>query len=190
MFEDLVKKNRSYRRFYQDEKISEEILTYLINLARLTPSAANVQPLKYIVSNNDKVCTSIFNCLGWAGYLKDWSGPLEGERPSAYIVILNDISISKSVMCDQGITAQTILLGAVEKGFGGCMLASFAKDKLIKSINIPKGLEPILVIALGKPKETVRIQEIELQESIKYFRDEDDVHIVPKRKLEDVIITI
>ncbi|MEC4684864.1 MAG: nitroreductase family protein [Nitrospirota bacterium] len=187
MIEELIKKNRSCRRFYQDESVTEETLKGLVNLARLSASAGNLQPLKYILSKDPEKNDKIFSCLTWAGYLKDWPGPREGERPSAYIVILGDAEISINCWCDHGIAAQSILLGAREKGLGGCIIGSVNRKRLSELLNIPERYEVLIVLAIGKPKEEVVIEEISAGESIKYWRDEKGVHHVPKRKLEDII---
>ncbi|MBU3114074.1 nitroreductase family protein [Clostridium lacusfryxellense] len=188
MIKDLVLANRSYRRFYQNETIDLNTLTELVDLARLSASAANLQPLKYIISNDIVKNESIFKTLGWAGYLKDWNGPCEGEKPSAYIVILNDLTISKQPSLDTGISAQSILFGAVEKGLGGCMLGNINKIDLRSILNIDNNFEINLVIALGKPKENVVINEIVIPADVKYWRDENAIHHVPKRSLEEVIL--
>jgi nitroreductase len=188
MIRDLVIKNRSYRRFYQEVQIERETLRELVDLARLSASAANLQPLKYILSNEPEKNALIFSCLRWAGYLKDWRGPAEGERPSAYIIILGDTSISPGFLCDHGIAAQSILLGATEKGLGGCMLAAVQRTKLKKLLKIPEHYEILLVLALGKPKEKVVLEKLGPDGDIKYWRDKDEVHHVPKRALEDIIV--
>ncbi len=188
MIEELIKKNRSCRRFYQDEIISAETLAWLVNLARLSASAANLQPLKYLLSTDSHKNEKIFSCLAWAGYLKDWPGPADGERPAAYIIIFGDKEISTNFGCDHGIAAQSILLGAREIGLGGCMLGSINRDHLRQLFTIPEKCEILLVIALGKPKEEVVLEEVGPEGDIKYWRDEAGVHHVPKRKLEDIII--
>jgi nitroreductase len=188
MIKDLVLKNRSYRKFYQNEVIQLGTLKELIDLARLSASVANLQPLKYIISNGSVENEKIFKTLGWAGYLKDWNGPIEGEKPSAYIVILNDLSISKKPSLDTGISAQSILLGAVEKGLGGCMIGNINKVELTSVLNLDENFAIDLVIALGKPKETVVIDEMILSAGIKYWRDEKEVHHVPKRSLDEMIL--
>ena len=190
MIKELVLKNRSCRRFYQDEKITVETLKELVNLARLSASSSNLQPLKYVISNTKDNNEKIFKTLGWAGYLKDWNGPEEGEKPTGYVVILNDTCISKSPSFDPGIAAQTILLGAVEKGFGGCMLGNVNKKELKSSLNLDEKYEIILVVALGKPKEQVVIEPMDSNNDVKYWRDENKVHHVPKRSLEDIILDI
>jgi nitroreductase len=188
MLKELILKNRSYRRFYEEENIDSSTLADLVNLARLSASGANKQPLKYITSTNREINEKIFSCLAWAAYLKDWDGPEKGERPNAYIIILGDKNISTSFGCDHGIAAQSILLGAVEKGYGGCIIGSIKKEDLSRLLMIPDQFEILLVIALGKPKEKVIIEEISSDGDIKYYRDENGIHHVPKRKLEDIII--
>ena len=188
MVRDLILKNRSYRRFHQEVAIELETLRELVDLARLSASGANRQPLKYILSGDPKKNALIFPHLGWAGYLKDWPGPSEGERPSAYIIILGDTEIRESFGCDHGIAAQSILLGATEKGLGGCMIGSGKKDELRKVLGIPPHYEILLVLALGKPKEKVVIETIGPDGDFKYWHDSDDVHHVPKRPLDEIII--
>lgn len=188
MIAELIQGNRSYRRFFQDAAISTDTLTWLVNLARLSASAANLQPLKYVLANDPKQNEAIFSCLAWAGYLKDWPGPAPGERPSAYIVILHDQEVAKEVGCDHGIAAQSILLGAREKGLGGCIVGSIKKDLLRQLLNIPGRYEILLVMALGRPRETVVLEEAGPGDSIRYWRDQDGVHHVPKRRLEDIIL--
>jgi nitroreductase len=188
MLKDLIYKNRSYRRFYQHDKIKLVTLREIVDLARLSASASNLQPLKYILSCDPQKNDLIFPQLAWAGYLKDWAGPEEGERPSAYILILGDNSIHHSFGCDHGIAAQNIMLGAVEKGLGGCMLSSIKRDELRKILNISSNYELLLVLAIGKPKEKVVIEPIDTSGNIKYWRDDYQIHHVPKRTLDEIIL--
>ena len=188
MIRDLISKNRSYRRFYEEVDIKLETLRELVDLARLSASARNAQPLKYILSCQPQKNSLIFPHLAWAGYLTDWPGPCEGERPSAYIIILGDTEISQSSGCDHGIAAQSILLGATEKGLGGCMIASIKRQGLRQALEIPPRYEILLVLALGKPKETVVIETVGPGGDTKYWRDSKGVHHVPKRALDDIII--
>ena len=189
MLKDLVLKNRSYRRFYQEVVVELKTLRELVDLARLSASALNLQPLKYVLSCEPQKNALIFPHLGWAGYLKDWPGPAEGERPSAYIIVFGDTEISRSVGCDHGIAAQSILLGATEKGLGGCMIATVKRQELSQALGIAPRYEIVLVIALGKPKETVVIEKVGPDGDVKYWRDSQSVHHVPKRALDDIIIS-
>jgi len=186
-FHEIVRKSRSYRRFYEDKEIPQLTLLKLVDNARLIPSAQNLQPLKYYIVEYDQRNLA-FPHLKWAGYLKDWDGPIEGERPSAYIIIVSDKKISPNVMWDHGIAAQTILLGAVSKEMGGCIIRSFNSDGLASAFNISDDYKIELVVALGFPKENVIVKEIENGEDIKYYRDSEGNHYVPKRKLADIII--
>lgn len=187
-FKELVTQNRSCRRFDNSHKIDETTLRDLVELARNCASAANMQPLKYVISCNDEKNEDIFSCLGWAAYLKDWKGPEKEERPSAYIVILGDHQVSDKFWCDHGITAQTMLLGARVMGLGGCMFGAINIKKLKAVLDIADHLEPKLVVALGKPVEEIQIDELNKDGDIKYWRDEAQVHHVPKRNLNDIIV--
>ena len=188
MLRDLIMKSRSYRRFHENVAIDEATLRELIDLARLSPSAKNAQPLRFAVSCEPERNASIFPHLTWAGYLKDWPGPGEGERPSAYIVVCGDTRVTEAVRCDHGIAAQSILLGAVERGLGGCMIGLFKRGAVADALGLPEHLDPLLVIALGKPREEIVIEEVGADGDIRYWRDERGVHHVPKRKLDDIII--
>ncbi|MDE5420688.1 nitroreductase family protein [Ancylomarina sp. DW003] len=189
MLRELVLKNRSYRRFYQNERISKAKLIQWIDLARLGASGRNAQSLKYAVINEPDLCDQIFENLAWAGYLSDWNGPIEGERPAAYVIMLNDEKLSRNYFCDDGIAVQNLLLGAVEDEFGGCILRAFKEKEIREILKISKDYSIIQVVALGKPKEEIVIEEMK-NEDIKYWRDENGVHYVPKRKLDDIIIDI
>ena len=188
MISEIIKKCRSYRRFYQEVPVSTDDLLEMIDNARLSASGRNAQSLKYIIVNDSDTCSKVYPCLAWAGYLKDWDGPIEGERPSAYIIMLNDSEISTNYFCDHGIAAQSILLTAVEKGLGGCIIASVAREKLGNIMKIPTRYEILQVLALGKPKEKVIIEPIGPDGSFKYWRDENQVHHVPKRSLDEIIL--
>ena len=188
-FKKLVKENRSCRRFDNAHKVEPQILEELVDLARHCASAGNKQPLKYILSTSEQTNDQIFSCLGWAAYLTDWKGPEKKEQPTAYIVITGDKTVADKFWCDHGIAAQTILLGARAQGLAGCMFGSIHIKKLADFLSIKDHLEVKLVIALGKPVETIKIDEVDESCDIKYFRDENQVHHVPKRKLSDLIIS-
>lgn len=185
---ELVLKNRSYRRFFQEQPLTLDILRELVDLARLTPSGANRQPLRYILSAEVEKNAAIFDCLAWAGYLRDWPGPDEGERPTGYVVILLDTEINKNAGCDHGIAAQTILLGAAERGLGGCMIGSIQRERLSAALHIPQKYEILLVLALGAPKESVTLEQVGADGDIRYWRDAQGGHHVPKRSLDELII--
>ncbi len=186
---ELVTKNRSYRRFQQSEPIGTQQLKGLVELARLSPSAGNLQPLKFILSNDPARNETIFSCLEWESYIKDWPGPTEGKRPAGYIMILGDTSITKDFGCDHGIAAQSMLLGATEMGFGGRMFPNIQRDRLKALLKIPEHYEILLVIALGVPRERVVITDAK-DGKINYWRDVNKVHYVPKRPLEEIILDL
>ena len=186
MLKDLIRKNRSYRRFDESKRISENEIFEMIDAARLSASARNSQPLKYYISLEENLNERIFSTLAWAGYLKNWDGPSKGERPAAYLVQMHDTEITPNFFCDDGIAAQSILLTAVELGYGGCIIASIKRERLAEILKIPEHLKIIQVIALGKPAEEVQIEEMK-NNHIEYWRDEREVHHVPKRSLEELI---
>lgn len=188
MIRELILRNRSYRRFYQDIAVTEDTLRELVDLARLSASVANLQPLKYVLSAQAERNALIFPTLAWAGYLNDWPGPAEGERPAAYIIVLGDTQIANSFATDLGVAAQSILLGAAEKGLGGCMIGSVKKEELRRALDIPERYQVLLALALGKPKEKVTIEPLAADGSIRYWRDAEGGHHVPKRALEDLIL--
>lgn len=186
-FRSLVAHARTVRRFRESAPVSMETLEELVSTARLTPSAGNLQPLKYVLSNDPLTNARIFDCLGWAAYLKDWPGPAEGERPAAYIVVLGDTEISKKVEWDHGIAALALQLGAAEQGLGACILASVQRKKLATILALPEHLSILLVLALGEPAEDVVVEGLAADRSIKYYRDGEGVHHVPKRPLDELV---
>ena len=188
MIRDLIIKNRCYRRFHQEVQIDRKILEELVDLARLSSSPGNLQPLRYVLSCDEERNALIFKHLKWAAYLEDWQGPKEGERPSAYIIILGDRNLSPFVDWDLGIALQSIRLGAIEKGIGGCPIASMDKERLLEALSIPREYEILVVLALGRPNETVMIDKVGPDGDIRYWRDNQGIHHVPKRSLDDLII--
>lgn len=190
MIKDTVTQNRSYRKYDESMKITLDTLKELVNLARLSGSAANLQQIKYKLVVDDKIREKVFPNIHWAGYLKEWNGPEAGERPTAYILLLSENNGKKPAVnqVDIGIACQSILLGAVEKGLGGCMLGAIDREKIKNILNISEQFNIELMISLGKPNQNIIIDEIDKDGDIKYWVDKDGNHHVPKRKLEDIII--
>jgi nitroreductase len=186
-FSKLVEKNRSYRRFDGGHRIEARLLRDLVALARITPSAANKQPLKFILSCSAEWNAKINETLRWAGYLPEWGGPVPAERPTAHIIVLLDTTIANGADMDVGIVSQTMLLGAVDRGLGGCMLANVDKDALARTLGLPEHLKIALVIALGKPVERVILEDLPAGGSIKYYRDATQGHHVPKRPPAELV---
>ncbi|KPA12167.1 Nitroreductase family protein [Candidatus Magnetomorum sp. HK-1] len=186
-FYSLVKNTRSCRRFKPNPSVTIDLLKSLVDLTRMTASAANLQPLKYILCCEPEKNSKIFDCLGWAGFLKDWAGPVPEERPTGYIVMLGDNRIAKKFDMDAGIAAQTIMLGASNKGYAGCMIANIRHLNLADTIKIQDHHVILLVLALGAPKETIVLDPMKADGDFRYFRDEQGIHHVPKRNLDDLI---
>ncbi|MGP8080956.1 MAG: nitroreductase family protein [Dehalococcoidales bacterium] len=185
MLKDLIIKNRSTRRYYQDVPVSRETLMELIELARFSPSGGNRQLLKYFLSSDPKINDIIYNQISLGG------NPPEGERPAAYIIIINDTQLGTygATEVDHGIAAQSILLGAVEKGLGGCMVGMVNRKELRKVLNIPERYEILLVLTIGKPKESFVFEPVDPNtENVRGWWDEQGVRHIPKRTLEDLII--
>lgn len=190
MLNELLLKNRSYRGYDETAVVTEEQLKTLISYARITPSSMNLQALKFLPAWTPEQNAKIFPYTLWAGKLKELHLPYEGHRPTAYLVLFIDRTIAPNptaFLKDIGIAAQTILLGAVEMGLGGIMIGSFDKAAILREFSLPDTLQPELVIALGKPDETVVLEDAKDGE-VSYYRDENDVHHVPKRPLDELIL--
>ena len=191
MFADLVLKNRSFRAFDASRAVTRDELLTLVDLARLTASSANRQPLKYAVVHEAQQVEAVLALTRWAAALPQLHLPPEGRHPTAFIVICHDERICEALpgyLKDVGIAAQTILLAAAEKDLGGCMIGSFNPEELSKLLSLPAEVKPQLVIALGKPDEEVCLTDVPADGKTAYFRDESGVHYVPKRSLEDIVI--
>lgn len=187
MIQELVERNRSYRRFDMSAEVSDVTLRELADLGRLSASGRNLQPLKFKLVCDAERNAQVFATLSWAGYLGGWA-PAAHERPTAYVIVLGDKELATSFGVDPGIAVQSILLGATEKGLGGCIIGSIRRTELAAILQLPERYEILLVIALGKPAETVQIEQVGADGSIKYWRDSAGVHHLPKRSLDDVIL--
>lgn len=191
MLKDLVVKNRSYRGYDESFGVSEDVLKELVDMARLTASGANLQPIKYRLVTEKADVNKLNELTRWGKMLPELTLPHPGQYPAAYILMTIDTQICKNPEAagtDIGIAAQTVMLGAVEKGLGGCMIANFDKAEAAGALSLPERYKPVLALAIGKPSETVKLVDVGEDGSTKYYRDENDVHFVPKRKLEDVLI--
>lgn len=189
MLKDILKQSRSYRRFYQEIPIQREKLLDWVDNTRYCPSGMNAQVFKYKIVTEPEECEKIFASVRWAAALKDWDGPAEGERPVAYIVLIDDLRIGENRRWDAGIVSQTIMLSAVENGYGGCILGSFNREQLARKLDMDSECYVIeLVLAFGKPKEDIKIVPIAEDGNTVYYRDEEQVHYVPKRDLNDIIL--
>lgn len=190
MIRDLVVKSRSYRVFDEIFKLEKEDLVDLIELSRFSPCGKNGQYLRFIPIYKEEILNKIYPYLAWAAYLKDWSGPKEGERPTGIILIVSkEGTLTDPILaCDVGIVSQTIMLGAVEKNLGGCMIRALNRKKIAEVLNLSDDYIIHIALAIGKPAQEVIIEDINEGNDIKYWMDEDKTHHVPKIVLEDLII--
>ena len=185
---ELIKKTRSYRRFDNSEKLDDQFLSSLIDAARLAQSAANAQPLRYVTVNNTEMCDKIYPHLRWAGRLKDWDGPVESERPVAYVCVYGDkdAPAAANTVVDSGISMQNMCLYAMEQGVGSCMIGNCIKKEINELLGIDGRYELLWVVAFGYPVENVVL--VDCEGDVAYYRDKAGNHFVPKRKNEDVIL--
>ncbi|MCD5397554.1 nitroreductase family protein [candidate division NPL-UPA2 bacterium] len=182
---EAILKRRTIRRFSQ-KPIPPEILDKLINAARLAPSAANLQPSEYIVVDEPGPVSQVFSTLHWAGYIVPEGNPPPGERPVAYIIVLtNNKKAEMSGVNDAAAAIENILLAALEEGIGSCWLGSIEREVLQKLLDVPDHCLIDSVIALGYPRESPAVEE--MKDSIKYWKDEEGLLHVPKRKLADIL---
>lgn len=192
MFKDLVKANRSYRGFDESRTISREELVEFVDCARLTPSSINAQPFKYVLVYEKEEVAKVQAITKWAAALPDVTLPHAGKCPTAFIAICQDTVWGGDSMAryqkDVGIVAQTMLLAAVSEGLGGCMIGNYSAKAVTEALNLPETLMPMLLVAFGKPDETVVLTEVGADGKTGYSRDENDVHSVPKRALADIIV--
>jgi len=181
---ETILSRRSIRRFKQ-ERIDLNMLKNFVNAARVAPSAANLQPLEYFLVCEKELCESIFETIGWAGYITPKWKPDESERPVAYIIILVREDCKKYYKWDVGLASENIMLTAEEKGIGSCMLLKIDREKIRNICKIPNSYFIDAVIAMGYKSEKAIIED--MIDSVKYYRDEKDVLHVPKRKLDDIL---
>ncbi len=184
---DLMRRNRSYRRFDPSRAIGPEELDSIISAACFCASGRNMQPLKYRRVFAPGECARVFPLLAWAGYLKDWNGPEEGERPAAYLVQCLDRNLAQDCMCDDGLQLEALTLAAVSLGLGCCIIKSFDRVGLVRALGLPANLEPLYVLAIGRPVEEVEIEDMR-DGDVRYYRTPDAVHHVPKRALSELTV--
>ena len=191
MIKELLKKSRSYRGYDESRRISKDELLEFVDCARFAPSSVNRQPLRYDLVYEKSEVDAFLPLTHWARGLPDLKLPHPGKAPTAYIVICQETEWDADVhryLKDVGIVAQTMLLAATENGLGGIMIGNFVPSQVSELRKLPDHLVPLLIVAFGKPDETIILTEIENGESVKYYRDDLDRHYVPKRKLKDIII--
>ncbi len=189
---DLVARTRTVRRFREEVPLAPALLEQLVDLARLGGSARNAQSLCYLIVTEPALRAALFPLLAWAGYLPDWPGPAAGERPAAYIVCVLDRERQRGpeseAHFDLGISTQNLLLGAAERGVLGCRIGAFHADRMRALLQLDARYQPMLVVALGEPAETVVVETVRTDGDVRYWRDADGVHHVPKRPLGDILL--
>jgi nitroreductase len=188
MVKKLIEQNRSCRRYDPSRALSKEEFRELVELARLSPCAANRQTLRYALADGQRA-DIVFDSIMWAGYLED-GAPKEGERPASYILLLHDKNLGAADLVSVGIAIQSMLLGAVEMGYKGCIFGSIDRKRLKTALGLAENLEIVNVIAIGKPAENIVIEDIRLGDSIKYYRTADRTHHVPKIVTSDLIVEL
>lgn len=182
---ELAKRRRTIRRF-QKKKIPYDILEACVDTARLAPSGANMQPCEYVIVDDATLLPRVLSTLKWAGYIEPKGNPPLGEEPAAYIVILmNRQKRPQGGNHDVGIASAYISLVAYEHGLGSCLLGSVDRDRLRQILKVPEQCEIDLVVALGYPNESPVVEDF--VDSIKYWKDEEGVLHVPKRKLAEIL---
>lgn len=186
-FAELVREARSCRRFIENEPVGAQALRDMVDCVRVATNSRNRQPLRYIAVSGEKKRLKLFAHTNWASAL-GWKGPPEGERPTGFIVILSAVESGAPVYYDAGIAAQTMQLHAASMGLGCCMLNNFPRGPVREILSIPEELEIMLLLAFGKPKEERRIVDASTGGDLRYWRDENNVHYVPKLVLEHVLL--
>lgn len=186
-FLELVKEARSCRRFDESKPLSNADLEWLVYCASLAPSARNAQELRYITITGKDICDRLVECSRWATALKNWNGPVKGERPTAFIAILMPETGGDILCFDTGIASQTIQLAATSKGWATCIVYSFNRETVKELLPLPAGMKTGLLLALGVPAEKRVIDVMPASGSYDYWRDEQNVHHVPKRSVTELI---
>lgn len=180
----LLQHNRSYRGYDNSFVVREDQLRRIIEVATLCPSARNQQVLRFrpvLKDESDKVLSHIR--LG--GALPELHLPFPGSEPNAFVVICSTVEESKYVDMDLGIVAQSMLLQATEIGLGGICIGAFDHEPIKEALNL--AYEPLLVLAIGRPKESIELVECHEGDSLTYYRN-NDIHYVPRLSLDDLIL--
>lgn len=187
---ELLKADRSVRRFQADKPIPHSTLLDLIDLTRFCASSQNMQPLRYVIVDDAPTKDILFPLLRWARHLKDWDGPTPEERPSAYLVQLTDTTIAPSLLCDCGLQLQAITLGATSLGINGCIIRNFNPAEVHQALKLDSRYKVEYVLALGYASEKIKMTSLAENEDSGYYRLPDGTHVVPKRTLDQLIIDL
>lgn len=184
---ELLRTRRTYRRFRQ-EPVPDAVLTEMLEAARIASSAANRQPLKYLVVRDPEKVEMVFAETKWAGYLPPEEGtPKEGERPVLFVAVLADeeITSASAVSFDAGLAVSNMTLAAWNHGVGSCIIGACNRPKLSEYFGLPPKLVILDLVAFGYPSHTSACEE--MTGSVKYYLDEERNYHVPKRPLEEIV---
>lgn len=191
MLKDLLIACRSCRGYDESRRISKEELLEFVDLTRYSAASMNIQPLKYRLIFEKEEVERMQPLTIWARQLPQMKLPHPGKNPTAFIIICQDTNVDPGIgkfHRDVGIVAQTMLLAATEKGLGGCMIGSFSAGRVAEEFDLPEHIKPMLVVAFGKPDEKIVLTDLPEDGNFKYYRDENDVHYVPKRSLDEIVL--
>jgi nitroreductase len=182
---DLAVTRRTIRRFKPDP-VPRQLLERLVDAGRLAPSAANLQPLEFVVVDGAGPKGEVFPCLKWAAYIAPAGDPGPGEEPAAYIVTLVNTKIrDKMFEYDVGAAMENMILAALGEGVGSCWMLSIDRDRLRSILAVPEHYRIDSVLALGYPAEEP-VPEV-MGESCRYWKDETGRLHVPKRSQQSVV---
>jgi len=182
---DVILSRRSIRQFKPDS-LAREALVRIVEAGRLAPSAANLQPLEFVVVDDRDICAKFFPCLKWAAYVAPQGNPRPGQEPVAYVVVLVNTAVREKMFeYDVGAAVENMILTALADGIGSCWLISIDREKAAQILGVPEGLRIDSVLALGRPAESPVVEE--LKDSAKYWKDDEGRLHVPKRPLARVL---
>lgn len=184
---ELLKGRRTYRRFEQKE-VASDIIAEILEAARLASSAANRQPLSYIVVKEAEKVAEVFEHTKWGGALPAGQGqPKEKERPVLFIAVVQNTEINPNCDTDAGLAISNMTLAAWNHGVGSCIIGACNKEKLSELFGL-KGTQKLhTVVAFGYPSHSSSIVDLEKAADFKYYLDDNRDYVVPKRRLEDIV---
>ena len=181
----LLLKNRSCRGYDKQRVVSIETLKSIVGVNNKIPSARNQQVLRFKLVTRDSGADVVLANIKLGGALPELHLPLQGTEPEAFIIVCSTIAENKLVDIDAGIAVQSMLLKAVELGYNGIIIGAFNKERITESFQLP--YEPLLILAIGKGIESIRLTEIGENDDHRYYR-QDGTHYVPKVKIEDLLL--
>jgi nitroreductase len=180
----LLLENRSHRAFARSFVVREDQLRRIVSVNSRVASARNRQTLRFRLVMGDEA-KSMLPLIKMGSAFKDVQLSQVGYEPNAFIVVCSTIEPRQSTYVDLGISVQSMLLQAVEIGLNGVCIMSLDKQQVTELLALP--FEPLVVLAIGRSAERVKIVDIKDGDNCDYYR-EDGVHCVPKIVPDDLII--